>query len=184
MNVTFQFWTAGAVENVRNLIVAGHGIISSLGWYLDGQCVTWEDCYSANPVRALKLNHLIDRSKIVGLETCAWELSEENLDTENAWTRILAVSEHMWSSLSSGELIPKTLFTERRLMHLCHLLANEMRLFPPRMCSKEANVKKAVLKHTTEFRRREVERDSMICRRASKNNPLRCRTHNCVRGGL
>jgi hexosaminidase len=168
-NVTFQVW--GGWGDFRPTLERGHQLIGSQRWYLDNDCMNWEECYRTSPLEALRF----PPDQIHGLEACAWELAEEDLDKDNLWMRFLGVAEHMWSYRQPASMVTDP--TRRRILHLCQLLAKQG-VFPPIMCVD--NQPKVTIKRQRGFLIRSAERDQMICRRMA--GPMgRCTTHNCIR---
>ena len=194
--VTFhlwQWWEEDLSWTVKE-VSKGNRIISSMGWYLDNYCLSWDECYRRSPLHKLTQltrQQLDDPDAILGLEACPWEMSERNLDSENLWMRFAAVGEQMWSSseftASSRTPFKRGSFlrvfgnrTLERLVGFCEFLAGSKRLFPSEMCSRAMLARREPIRNDPRYRARLREREEMICRRIATDPPIPCTAPHCV----
>jgi len=193
--LTFHIWMWWGQDWTwtKRQLDKGHSLISSMGLYMDKDCLTWGDCYAKHAHFYADRLHLPqavldDPNGILGAEGCPWEMTEGNLESENLWLRFIAIAEPMWSSSAynitskypwgRGRNVGMNGATEGRIMALCRLLSSEMKLFSGDMCRSWGN-RGQITQHPA-FKRRVVERETMICNRIVKDPPAPCMTAYCV----
>ena len=181
-DVWFQIWMNPGPNSIEKWAVSSTPLISSLGWYLDNQCMTWKQCYEANPLAPIVKAKENARAplEMLGFEACAWELPEDAYGTENIWARLVAISDRMWA----GEFGVKTnAETEAGLIRTCRILAKEWNLFPEFLCTTDSLDKRASTPgNILEFPKRRKKRDTQICARMNRYSETSypCTTHACL----
>lgn len=173
--VYFEIWK-WKVGTASELVKRKYPVILSVGYYLDVGCMNWKNCYAANPLKYVGMSRKEANNPLTyGLETCAWEMNEQDLNSENMWMRVIAISEQMWSS-SRETFLLQDRTTYKRITRFCYIMAN-LDLFPKEMCLDDANQFRKPLAQTEHMQQRGAERDAMLCSRASTK--YRCTTSLC-----
>jgi hypothetical protein len=158
----YQMWRNFMPSAVisQGCIAEGKKVISSVDWYLDGNCYDWWDCWTTDPLKYLGLSP--DLNGLEGGETCAWDFSEEMWTSSRIpYRAISAVSGRLWEK--DWTPTPVAYSDIGDLIELACLHSASRGFMPSTVCTQQAPSFR--LAETTEYKTNRRDQERRMCER-------------------